>query len=256
MQASFRENALQSSKDQDQMKMMADYIESSPAGLADRFDNFTKYVQRGTLSRFLARYEVYQRILNVPGCVLDIGVGRGASLFTWCQLSEILEPTNYTREIVGFDTFEGVPSVDDRDKNAHNAGSNLIREGGFAPEPGTLEDLQKGIEVFDVSRHLGHIPKASLAKGDVTRTLPGYLEENPHLVVSLLHIDADLYGPTKTALETVMDRIPRGGVILFDELCARVYPGETVALAETIGINKVKLRRFPWATTIAYAVIE
>ena len=162
MEASFREDSLQSQSDHDQMGQLADYIKSSPSSDADKFDNFTKYVQRGTLSRFLARYEVYRRQLLVPGCVLDLGVGRGASLFTWCQLSEILEPTNYTREIIGFDTFEGVPSIDSCDRNADNKDSNLLREGGFGIEEGMYEDLQRAISIFDITRHLGHIPKARL----------------------------------------------------------------------------------------------
>ena len=242
MEASFREESLQSSDDQDHMRLLVDYVESSESSLSDKFDNFAKYVQRGTISRFLARYEIYRRQLTVPGSILDIGVGRGASLFTWAQLSEILEPTNYTREIVGFDTFEGVPSIDPLDRNSHNTGSNLLREGGFAPEAGMFDDIQRAISVFDVSRHLGHIPKVSLVKGDVTETLPKFIEDHPHTMVSLLHIDADLYGPTKIALETVIDRIPRGGIILFDELCAKQYPGETIALAETIAVYRNRSR--------------
>ena len=30
---------------------------------------------------------------------------------TWYHLSAIYEPTNYLREIIGFDTFEGFPEI-------------------------------------------------------------------------------------------------------------------------------------------------
>ena len=75
-------------------------------------------------------------------------------------------------------------------------------------------------------------------------------------MVSLLHLDTDLYRPTKTALSLLCDRMPSGAVIAFDEINNKFYPGETVATLETIGVKGLKLRRFPWATTISYAIVE
>ena len=71
------------------------YMKNSLESDFNKFDNFTKYVQKGSISRFIARYEVYKMQLNIPGVIIDIGVGRGASLFTWANLSSIFEPTNY-----------------------------------------------------------------------------------------------------------------------------------------------------------------
>ena len=93
------------------------YMKNSPESDFNKFDNFTKYVQKGSISRFIARYEVYKMQLNIPGVIIDIGVGRGASLFTWANLSSIFEPTNYTREIFGFDTFTGMEKIKKKDKS-------------------------------------------------------------------------------------------------------------------------------------------
>ena len=252
----FRESKLQSEKDQEQIRQIRDYISESVSDDFDKFDNFSKYVPRSALSRFLGRHEVFKLQLSVPGCILDLGVGRGASLFTWSQLSEIYEPVNYTREIIGFDTFQGISVIDDRDKNAHNADSNLLKKGGFRVEEGIYEDIQQAISIYDAGRLLGHIPKVRVVKGDINETLPDFVDENPQLLVSLLHIDVDLYRPAKIALDLLHERIPKGGVILFDELNAKNYPGETVALREALGIDALRLKRFPWSTTMSYAIVD
>ncbi len=249
----FREKKSQTERDLQQIEMLKEYISASPTSDFNKFDNFTKYVQTSAISRFLARYEVFKLQLNVPGCILDLGVGRGASLMTWAQISSILEPVNYTREIIGFDTFEGCPELDERDTGSY---SSLVHKGGFSVEEGMQQDIERAIEIYDVNRPLRHLPKVSVIKGDICETLPEFVKDMPHLVVSLIHFDTDLYCPTKTALEVLKDRLPKGAVLLFDELNNKFYPGETLGVLDTIGVSNLKLCRFPWATTVSYAVLE
>lgn len=253
MEDIFREKKAQSQNDSTQIDMLKEYIASSSATDFNKFDNFTKYVQITTISRFMARAEIFKMQLEVPGCILDLGVGRGASLMTWAHLSSLFEPVNYTREIFGFDTFEGCPEPDQRDTSGH---SSLVRKGGFTVEEDMYEDIQKAIAVYDSNRPLSHLPKVSTIKGNICETLPKFIEEHPHLIVSLLHLDTDLYQPTHTALTLLLDRMPRGAIILFDELNNKFYPGETIATLDTVGIKNLRLKRLPWATTISYAVVE
>ena len=63
----------------------------------------------------------------------------------------------------------------------------------------------------------------------------------------------DIYEPTKAAIETLAPRIPKGGLLAFDELNAGNCPGETLALLETIGISTLELRRTAFDPYIAYA---
>ena len=41
------------------------------------------------LSKLFARYEIFKMVLNLPGDIVDCGVYRGASLFSWGNLIEI-----------------------------------------------------------------------------------------------------------------------------------------------------------------------
>jgi len=116
--------------------------------------------------------------------------------------------------------------------------------------------LQKCIELYDSNRFLNHIPKIELVKGDARKTIPKYLKQNPHLVVSLLNLDMDIFEPTKVALENFVPRMPKGGIIIFDELNSKDWVGETRAVLKTIGIRNLKIERFSFDSHISYAILD
>jgi hypothetical protein len=73
--------------------------------------------------------------------------------------------------------------------------------------------------------------------------------------VSLLHLDFDIYAPTKAAIEHFVPRMPKGGIIVFDELNNKSWPGETVAVLESLNINQLEIKRFPFEPHVSYAKI-
>jgi hypothetical protein len=204
------------------------------------------------MTTFLSKYEIFKKVLNIHGSIIECGVYLGGGLMTFAKLSAILEPVNWQRQIVGFDTFTGFKNLSDADKNTSN--SEFMFEDGLSID--SYQDLQRSISLFDMNRNLGHIPKAQLIRGDVRETIPNYLEKNPHTVISLLYLDFDVYEPTKIALEYFLPRMPKGAILAFDELNAPNWPGETLAVAETIGIRNLKIQRLEFDTLISYAVLE
>ena len=109
--------------------------------------------------------------------------------------------------------------------------------------------------INDSTRFLGHIPKVQLVKGDATLTIPKFVQETPHLLVSLLFLDFDLYEPTKAALQHFVPRMPKGAVIAFDELDNPLWPGETLAMLEVCGAGSLKIQRVDFDPYIGFAVI-
>jgi hypothetical protein len=216
-----------------------------------RLENFPKYVRRQHLTRLFALYEVFKRVLQVKGSVVECGVNRGYGLMTWAKLSAILEPANLTRRIYGFDSFAGFPSVGHKDK----AGPKWETAQPGALRADSYEELLRLIELYDQDRFLGHIPKVELVKGDATQTIPAFIADHPHVVVSLLFMDFDLYEPTKVALEHFVPRMPKGAIIAFDELDNPLWPGETNAVIDTLGMGKLQLERVEFDPYIAFARI-
>ena len=86
------------------------------------------------------------------------------------------------------------------------------------------------MEIYDQNRFMSHIEKIKLVKGDVLKTLPKFLTENPHLVISLLHVDLDAYIPTKYALKKLYKFMPKGSIVILDQINQEPYPGETIAV--------------------------
>ena len=97
--------------------------------------------------------------------------------------------------------------------------------------------------------------KVDVVPGDFAETSRQYLRDHPHLVVSCLYLDFDIYAPTKLAIELFVPRIPKGGVIVFDELNEEAFPGETLAVMEQFKLADLRVRRFPFEPRISYAVV-
>lgn len=240
----------QRAKDIEYYELLSNYWENSIGTTLDKLRSFTKYVPATEFPKFIAKYELFKKIINVHGAIIECGVHQGGGIMTWAILSSIFEPVNHIRKIVGFDTFEGFKSMNEKDmvKNEHAV------EGGLAVN--SFEDIRTAVNNFDSFRPLGHIRKVELVKGDACQTISEYLNKNPHLVVALLYLDFDVYEPTKKAIELLFERMPKGSIIVFDELYNEYWPGETLAVHESIGIKNLRIERFPFHPQISYAVID
>lgn len=225
-------------------------FENNPSSWADKMEAFPKYVRRQNLTRFLALYEIFNKIINTKGSIVECGVQEGFGLMTWLKLSAILEPVNLTRRIYGFDSFEGFPEIGEEDKSKS---STHLKKGDLAVN--SYDELMQLIAIQDSTRFLGHVPKTRLIKGDATKEIPKFIEENPHIVVSLLFLDFDLYRPTKVALQNFVPRMPKGAVIAFDELDNPLWPGESKAMLEQFAEQRLRIERLPFDPYIGFVVL-
>jgi hypothetical protein len=113
----------------------------------------------------------------------------------------------------------------------------------------------EAIEVFDSNRFLNHFPKVEVVRGRFEEQVDQFLAERPHLVVSCLYLDFDIYEPTAAALKAFLPRMPKGAVLAFDELNDESFPGETLAVMEALDLASLRVRRFDFDPRISYAVI-
>tara|TARA_Y100000748_G_C15443880_1_gene468268 strand:- start:9 stop:770 length:762 start_codon:yes stop_codon:yes gene_type:complete len=216
-----------------------------------KMENFPKYVRRQNLTRYMVLYEIFKKILKTKGSIIECGVNQGFGVMSWVKLSSIMEPVNLTRRIYGFDTFEGFPNLSEKDISKE---SKHIKTGDLSA--GAYDELNELIKTHDGTRFLGHIEKVKLVKGDAVKTIPKFISENPHLVVSLLFLDFDLFEPTKIALDHFFPRMPKGSIIAFDELDNPLWPGETQAMIEFFKEKRLKIKRFEYDPYIGYAVVD
>ena len=214
------------------------------ASREDLVTQFPLYLRRQVMARYFVRYELFKRVLDVKGSIVECGVHKGASLLLLAKLSAMLEPYSLNRQIIGFDTFEGFPSVHENDDSEHFDKGEM--------NDTSIDHLQEAISIFDENRPIGHVDKIIPVKGDACLTIPKYFEDNPHTLVSLLYLDFDIYEPTKVALDVILPRMPKGAIVAFDELHQKRWQGETIAFLEKFDVNKIALDHFNWEPHISF----
>lgn len=221
----------------------------------NKYDDFEKYARRQAISRFIARYELFKLQMDIKGSIVECGVHRGAGLLGWAKLSSALEPYSLDRRVIGFDTFEGFPSIHEADIETYESQKNEANiVGGFKVD-NIFDELTDLIKQYDDNRFLNQYEKVFLVKGDANHTIPQYVKENSHLLVSLLYLDFDLYEPTKVALQHFLPRMPKGAILAFDEINNPWWPGETKALLEELNLNDYKIQRFSFDPNVSYIVL-
>ncbi len=204
-------------------------------------------LKRQSLSRLLYYNELYKKIVDIPGVICEFGVQWGATLAELVNLRGIHEPFNHSRKIIGFDTFEGFSVVDEKD-------GGFSKVGDYAITLNYEETLEKILTLHESFAPIAHVKKFELVKGDASLTIKPWLDRNPYAIVAMAIFDMDVYKPTKDVLEKLLPRLTKGSLLVFDELNCPHFPGETTALDEVIGLNKLALRRFPHQPFCAWAV--
>lgn len=230
---------------------LARLFREAPIPESERLANLGLFMTSKNLARILFFYEIYQKIVNLHGVAMEFGVRWGQTLSVLSSLRGIFEPFNRHRKIVGFDTFCGFKGVDPRDGEKGGCG-----EGSFSVPEGYVNTLERILHIQEQLNPMEHIRRFELVEGDAAETIPDYFRRHPETIVSLAIFDFDIYRPTRVALECIQPHLCKGSVLVFDELCDDYFPGETLALKETLGIPSQRIRRHPMASRLSYIVME
>ena len=99
------EGGLRTGAEQEEACRIQTCFDRNPEPWEKKMENFPKYVRRQNLTRFLALYEIFKRVKNVKGSIVECGVFRGFGTMSWSKFSAIMEPTNLMRKVYGFDSF-------------------------------------------------------------------------------------------------------------------------------------------------------
>ena len=187
------------------------------------------------LSKAIAHYELYKSIVDLPGHVLEFGVFKGTSLIRFLTYRDMLESSN-SRKVIGFDVFGKFPKSNDKDD------SDFIKR--FESQGGD------GIPVdqLEVALQNKLFNNYELVKGNIFDTIPEYIAEHPELRIALLHIDVDVYEPSKFILDKLFDRVVKGGLVVFDDYAT--VAGETRAVDEFLNgldyqVQKLTMSHIP-----------
>lgn len=194
--------------------------------------------ETGRIGKLLNHFEIYKKIIDLPGEVMEFGVYKGASLVRLLSFRDLLE-NDSSRKITGFDAFGKFP-----DNLKLESDKQFVQEfenaGGYGIGKDELESLlnRKGFRNYQ------------LIEGDILKTLPEYIRNNPALKVALLHIDVDVYEPTKIILESLWDKVVKGGIIMLDDY--GLVEGGTRAIDEFFQGKEVVIHKPKYYLVPAY----
>lgn len=190
-------------------------------------------------SKFLTHLEFFRQTSEVRGEIVEFGIFKGNSFFRWIKFRDLLEQTG-SRKVIGFDIFGDFPEAGfEGDKSRRDA---FVAEtnGGKSI---SLEEINELLDKQGLNKNV------EIIKGDILKTLDQYLDDNPQLRISLLHIDVDLYEPSKHILEKMYDRVTKGGIIIFDDYGA--FAGTNKAVDDFFD-QKAEVKKLPYSNAISY----
>lgn len=190
-------------------------------------------------SKFISHLEFFKQTSGIRGEIMEFGIFKGNSFFRWIKFRDLLEHTR-SRKIIGFDIFDDFPDAGfEADKAKRDAFVKETKGGKSISE----DELRELLASQNLEKNVEIIP------GNILETLDDYLEKNPHLKISLLHIDVDLYEPTKAVLEKLYDRVTKGGIIIFDDYGA--FAGANKAVDDYFEGNR-EILKLPYSNAISY----
>jgi len=207
----------------------------------DYENGFYWFSDTSRLKKAVAHYEIYRKILSLPGDIAEFGVFKAASLIRFATYRDMLENSS-GRQIIGFDAFGKFPHAQDETQTDDafikhfeaSAGDGLV-----------MEDVQS------VMQHKG-FDNVKLIEGDVTDTLHKYLTANAEKRFALVHLDMDVHAPTIATLEAIWERIVPGGLVVVDDYNA--VAGATEAVDEFVNSRDIMLEKNPFYAVPSYFI--
>ncbi len=209
--------------------------------------NLGLFLSPAALGRILFINHLYEKILNKQGIIDEFGCRYGQNLSLFMALRGVYEPYNRLRKIIGFDTFSGFTNTHEKDKENE--------KGDYSVPENYEESLRELLTNMEKFSPLSHIKKHEVIKGDVSETVPKYLDRNTHTIFSLCYFDLDVYKPTKDVIKAIRPRLSKGTILAFDELNDEDMPGETLAFLEEFDINNISVLRFGPSARTSYMVL-
>lgn len=209
-------------------------IEEDFNGLYDRgllrtgTPDVTKPTYSKRRERFYNLMQFFSQTTSLEGDMVECGCWMGLSSYMFCHLVKKHTPVFRGEGYHIFDSFEGLsePTPEDHLLNKQSGVFEATRpKGSYA---GPFEDVKAALSEF---------PGISYNKGWLPQSLAGLPERSYRFV----HVDVDLYEPSKGCLEYFYPRLVKNGMIVSDDYGSLFWPGAKKAIDDFCAENNVAL---------------
>ena len=215
---------------------MKNYSLKKIVKLSKIYESENIFYLKSNVNRFkkaLFHYEIYKKISNISGDILELGVFRGCSLVRFATFRDLLK-TNFNSKLYGFDDFgEFTPQFGKKDKIFIKRWKEDLKRNSNSDRGISLKELKSILKKKKFKN-------VNLIKGNIIQTLPKFLNKKK-IKISLLHLDLDLFEPTIFALEKLYNKVKKGGIILLDDY--KIASGVTKAVNKFKKEKKIKVKK-------------
>jgi hypothetical protein len=199
-------------------------------------NNFYLSCDGSRIAKFIAQYELFRLSVNVPGVIIECGVFKGVSLVRFAHFREIFGLSE-SKTLIGFDTFDVFPG------STYAPDNNLLQQ--FIESAGSMS-IGKD-QLTGVLTNKGLTQNISLIEGDISKTVPEFISNNPDIKISFLNLE-----PSKVIIENLFPHIAHGGILLLDDYGK--FPGETRAVDDYFIGQDIEIKHFTYVKSPHYIV--
>ena len=215
---------------------MKNYSLKKIVKLSKIYESENIFYLKSNVNRFkkaLFHYEIYKKISNISGDILELGVFRGCSLVRFATFRDLFK-TNFNSKLYGFDDFgEFTPQFGKKDKIFIKKWKEDLKRNSNSDRGISLKELKSILK----KKKFKNI---NLIKVNIIQTLPKFLNKKK-IKISLLHLDLDLFEPTIFALEKLYNKVKKGGIILLDDY--KIASGVTKAVNKFKKEKKIEVKK-------------
>ena len=162
--------------------------------------------------RFYNLVQFFRQTLSLEGAVAECGLWRGFSSFLLCRSAQSVRPGFKGENYHVFDSFQGLPEPGPEDEIPPKKLDGV--RGKFT---GRLEDVRRALSDFPlITYHAGWIPD----------TFAGH----PERTYKFVHVDLDLYHPTRASFDYFYPRMAPQGILVCDDYASPGWPGAKKAV--------------------------
>ncbi len=177
--------------------------------------------------KFMLR-ELVRQVRDIPGSMAECGCYQGAS--AWFMANELPDVPIHL-----FDSFAGLSEPGERDTTAPDV--HFSWEGGDMSTPEAI--IRSNLQGFDnVSIYKGWIPER--------------FKEVENETFRLVHIDVDLYEPTRDSIGFFYPRMNPGGIMVLDDYGYTSCPGAYRAVNEFMSDKPEYVLHLPTAQGVIF----
>lgn len=178
---------------------------------------------------------------DVPGSIIQVGVGNGEGLVTYAQIRDLLCPYSTDKKVIGFDAFEFYPVIDQEEAQTlerfADSEANVFTDVSFEKVEALLADYGKHVP-FPQRNNFG----VELVVGPVEETIPNF--EPAGIRLSLLELDVNTRSGTEVALRHFFPLLVKGGICVFGGYASGPWEGESKVVHKFLSENNYEPKRY------------